>query len=122
MKKQVKAAKGGKAKAGDEKIERSSGNVFADLGFRDAEERLLKAKLAYEIAQLIEQKGWTQTQTAARIGLDQPKVSHLLRGRLSGFSADRLFAILNRLGHSVEVRISAKERAPEKTHTRVIIS
>lgn len=122
MKKQVKAAKGGKSKAGDEKFELSSGNVFADLGFRDAEERLLKAKLAHEIAQLIEQKGWTQTQTAARIGLDQPKVSHLLRGRLSGFSADRLFAILNRLGHSVEVRISAKERAPEKTHTRVFIA
>ena len=121
MKKQTKAAKGRKSKAGDEQVELSCGNVFADLGFRDAEERLLKAKLAYEIAQLIEQKGWTQTQTAARTGLDQPKVSHLLRGRLSGFSADRLFAILNRLGHSVEVRISAKERKPEKTHTRVMI-
>lgn len=59
--------------------------------------------------------------TAERTGLDQPKVSHLLRGRLSGFSADRLFAILIRLGHSVEVRNSAKERAPEKTYTRVMI-
>jgi len=122
MKEAVKATKARKAKAKDEKVEPSSGNVFADLGFRDAEERLLKAKLAYQIGQLIEQKGWTQTQTAARTGLDQPKVSHLLRGRLSGFSADRLFAILNRLGHSVEVRISAKERAPEKTHTRVLIA
>ncbi len=102
-------------------MELGSGNVFADLGFRDAEERLLKAKFATKIAQLIEEKGWTQNQTAARIGLDQPKVSHLLRGRLSGFSADRLFAILNRLGYSVEVRISAKERKPEKTHTRVMI-
>lgn len=44
-----------------------------------------------------------------------------LRGRLSGFPADRLFAILNRLGQSVEIRISAKEQAPEKTHTRVMI-
>lgn len=79
----------------------SSGNVFADLGFQDAEERLLKAKLATKIAQLIEKKGWTQTQTAERTGLDQPKVSRLLRGQLSGFSADRLFAVLNRLGHSV---------------------
>jgi len=96
-------------------VEPGSGNVFADLSFRDAEERLLKAKLATKIAQLIEKKGWTQVQTAERTGLDQPKVSHLLRGRLSDFSADRLFAILNRLGHSVEVRISAKERKPEKT-------
>ncbi len=121
MKKRVKATKPRKSRAGDERVELSSGNVFADLGFRDAEERLLKAKLATKIAQLIEKKGWTQVQTAERTGLDQPKVSHLLRGRLSGFSADRLFAILNRLGHSVEVRISAKERAPEKTHTRVMI-
>ena len=121
MKQNVKATKTSKTRANDEKVEPGSGNVFADLGFRDAEERLLKAKLATKIAQLIEEKGWTQTQTAERIGLDQPKVSHLLRGRLSGFSADRLFAILNRLGRSVEVRISAKERAPEKTHTRVMI-
>src|ERR1051325_6285373 len=105
-----------------EKIESSSGNVFADLGFEDSEERLLKAKLASKIAQLIEQKGWTQAQTATRTALDQPKVSRLLRGQLSGFSADRLFAVLNRLGHSVEVRISAKERAPEKAHTRVMIN
>jgi predicted XRE-type DNA-binding protein len=105
-----------------EKIEVSSGNVFADLGFEDSEERLLKAKLASKIAQLIEEKGWTQAQTAARTTLDQPKVSRLLRGQLSGFSADRLFAVLNRLGHSVEVRISAKERAPEKSHTRVMIA
>ncbi|MDQ3255419.1 MAG: helix-turn-helix domain-containing protein [Acidobacteriota bacterium] len=105
-----------------EKIEPSSGNVFADLGFADAEERMLKAQLAVKIAELIERKGWTQAHTAEVIGVDQPKVSHLLRGRLSGFSADRLFAILNRLGHSVEVRISAKERAPEKTHTRVMLA
>src|SRR6266576_1029449 len=104
-----------------EKIEISNGNVFADLGFEDSEERLLKAKLASKIAQLIEEKGWTQAQTAARTALDQPKVSRLLRGQLSGISADRLFAVLNRLGHSIEVRISAKERAPEKCHTRVMI-
>ena len=121
MKKQVNATKARKSRGNAEKVEPGSGNVFADLGFRDAEERLLKAKLATKIGQLIEKKGWTQAQTAERTGLDQPKVSHLLRGRLSGFSADRLFAVLNRLGHSVEVRISAKERKPEKTHTRVVI-
>src|SRR6266536_1284027 len=119
MKSKVRARTAHKSRANDAKAERGSGNVFADLGFRDPEERLLKAKLATKIAQLIEQKGWTQTQTAERTGLDQPKVSHLLRGRLSGFSADRLFAILNRLGQSVEVRTSAKERLPEKAHTRV---
>lgn len=121
MKQKVKATKSRKSRTNDGRAEPSSGNVFSDLGFRDSEERLLKAELATKIAQLIEAKGWTQTQTAERTALDQPKVSRLLRGQLSGFSADRLFAILNRLGHSIEVRISAKERAPEKSHTRVMI-
>jgi predicted XRE-type DNA-binding protein len=121
MKAKIKATKTRKSTARSERVEPSSVNVFADLGFQDAEERLLKAKLATKIAQLIERKGWTQAQTAERTALDQPKVSRLLRGQLSGFSADRLFAVLNRLGHSVEVRISAKERAPEKSHTRVMI-
>jgi len=122
MKAKVKAKKTRKPSARREKVEPSSGNIFADLGLQDAEERLLKAKLGTKIAQLIEKKGWTQAQTAERTALDQPKVSRLLRGQLSGFSADRLFAVLNRLGHSVEVRISAKERAPEKSHTRVMIA
>lgn len=103
-------------------VEVSSGNVFTDLGFADVEERLLKAQLAFKIAQLIEKKGLTQTQVAERTALDQPKISRLLNGQLSGFSADRLFAVLNRLGHSVEVRISAKERPPEKSHTRVMLA
>lgn len=121
MKAKVKAMKLRKSTANRDKVEPSGGNVFADLGFQDSEERLLKAKLATKIAQLIEKKGWTQAQTAERTALDQPKVSRLLRGQLSGFSADRLFAVLNRLGHSVEVRISAKEQAPGKSHTRVMI-
>jgi predicted XRE-type DNA-binding protein len=69
----------------EDRIELGSGNVFADLGFRNAEERLLKAKLATKIAQLIEKKGWTQAQTAERTALDQPKVSRLQRGQLSGW-------------------------------------
>ena len=58
-----------------ERIERGSGNVFADLGFRDAEDRLRKAQVAIKIAEFIQSKGWTQAQAAERVGLDQPKVS-----------------------------------------------
>jgi len=105
-----------------DKVERGSGNVFADLGFRDAEDRMWKAQLAIKISGLIESKGWTQAQAAERVGLDQPKISQLMRGGLSGFSADRLFAILNRLGYNVEVRISTKEQSPEKTRTSVMIA
>jgi predicted XRE-type DNA-binding protein len=115
-------AKRKKARVKQPEFELSSGNVFADIGLPDAEELLLKATLVFEIGQLIDKKGLTQAEVAKRTGLDQPKISRLLHGRLSGFSIDRLFAILNRLGHSVEVRISAKERAPEKSHTRVMLT
>lgn len=114
-----KVAKSTKAKA---EHARSSGNVFADLGLPDADERMLKAQLAIQIRRFIEAKGWTQTEAAGAVGLDQPKVSHLLRGRLSGFSVDRLLNILNRLGHSVEVRISAEEYDPEDAQTLVTVS
>jgi len=103
------------------KVEVGSGNVFTDLGLPDAEELLLKAELVFQIARLIEKKGLTQAEVAKRTALDQPKISRILNGHLRGFSADRLITILNRLGHSVEVRISAKERAPEKSHTRVLL-
>jgi predicted XRE-type DNA-binding protein len=112
------------AKSTKVKVEhtRSSGNVFADLGLPDADERLLKAQLAIQIRRFIEAKGWTQVETAEAVGLDQPKVSHLLRGRLAGFSVDRLLNILNRLGHSVEVRISAEEYDPDDAQTLVTVS
>lgn len=110
-----------KKRAKNIKVEVGSGNVFADLGLPDAEELLFKANLVYQIAQLTDKKKLTQAKVAERTGLDQPKVSRLLRGHLDGFSADRLFGILNRLGHSVEIRISVKECAPEKAYTRVIV-
>jgi len=114
-----KVAKGTKAKV---ESMRGSGNVFADLGLPDADERMLKAQLAIQIRRFIEAKGWTQTEAAEAVGLDQPKVSHLLRGRLAGFSLDRLLNILNPLGHSVEVRISAEEYDPEEAQTLVTVS
>ena len=81
MKAKVKTIKTGRGKRDSDKVEAGSGNVFADIGFEDSEARLLKAKLAIKIAELIEQKGWTQAQTAQRTSLDQPKVSRLLRSR-----------------------------------------
>jgi len=104
MKANVKALKPRKSRANSEKVEPSSGNVFADLGFQDAEERLLKAKLATNIAQSIEKKGLTPAQTEKLTDLDQPKVSRVLNEQLSTFSANSLFAVLNRLGHRVTWR------------------
>jgi len=100
---------------------RSSGNVFADLELPDSNERMLKAQLAVQIRRFIEEKGWTQMEASGAVGLDQPKVSHLLRGRPAGFSVDRLLSILNRLGHSVEVRISTEEYTPEEAQTLITV-
>jgi predicted XRE-type DNA-binding protein len=120
--KKGKTATRKKARVKRPKVELSSGNIFADIGLENPEELLLKAKLGFEISELIQKKGLTQAEVAKRSALDQPKISRLLNGQLSGFSVDRLFSILNRLGHSVEVRISAKEHAPEKSHTRVLLT
>src|SRR5215213_11593667 len=88
----------------------SGGNVFTDLGLPKAEDHLLKAQLALKIQQLIEQKGMTQAEIAPLLGLDQPKVSNLMRGRLAGFSVEGLFGQVNKLGHNVEVRMSEEEQ------------
>jgi len=70
-------------------VRASSGNIFADLGRPDAEEALARVRLAQQIAEIIERQGLSQTEAADIMGLDQPKVSALVRGRLSGFSTDR---------------------------------
>lgn len=89
-----------------------TGNVFADLERPDAEEALAKAKLAYRIGALIASAGWTQVEASRRLGIDQPKVSALLRGRLSGFSIERLFRFLNQLGQDVQINIRPSGRKP----------
>jgi predicted XRE-type DNA-binding protein len=85
---------------------KSSGNIFADLGLPNADELLIKAELAHQISELIEVRQLTQTAAAELLGIDQPKVSALMRGKLSGFSVERLFRFLNALGNNVEVHIS----------------
>src|SRR5437868_14393514 len=88
-------------------VTEGSDNVYADLGFADAEERLAKAKLAREIGKLISKHGLTQARAAARLGIDQPKVSALMRGQLSGFSTDRLLRCLVLLGNNVRIVLKA---------------
>jgi predicted XRE-type DNA-binding protein len=86
---------------------RSSGNVFADLGFAGAEDLMTKANLALHIRNAIERLGLTQAEAAKRLGLDQPKISAIVNGRLDGFSADRLLRFLSALGCDVEIKVSA---------------
>jgi predicted XRE-type DNA-binding protein len=86
---------------------RSSGNVFADLGLPDADDLLAKAHLALHIRRTIKARILTQAQAARLLGIDQPKVSSIINGRLEGFSTDRLMRFLNDLGCDVQISISA---------------
>lgn len=84
-------------------VTRGSGNVFADLGLPNPEERLAKARLASMIDDAIRERGLTQRKAAKLMGIDQPKVSHILHGRLAGFSTHRLIDFLTALGWDVEI-------------------
>lgn len=85
---------------------RGSRNVFADVGLPNAEDALAKAKLAEAIAEAIERRNLTQSETAAILGVDQPKVSRIVNGRLDGFTQDRLMRYLRALGEDVEIRVT----------------
>jgi predicted XRE-type DNA-binding protein len=102
-------------------VEDSSGNVFADLGLPDPEERLAKADLAIAIARSIRERGLTQAQAAELLGIAQPDVSNVVRGRLSGYSIERLTRLLNRLGQDVEITVRPAED-PEGGHLRVRVA
>ena len=87
------------------KIERGSGNVFADLGRPDAETHLLRAGLVTRIDEIIRQRGLKQVEAAKLLGLSQPDVSRLLRGNFREYSVERLLRLLTALGRDVEIVI-----------------
>lgn len=85
-----------------------SENIFADLGFANPEEELLKAKLIRELRAIIKRRKLTQTKAAELLGLKQPDVSALVTGRVGKFSIDRIVRCLGRLNYRVDVVIRHK--------------
>ena len=90
-------------------VAHSSGNVFADLGLPEPEEYLAKANLARQINHLIHKRGLKQIEAAILLGIDQPKISAIARGQLSGFSLERLIGYLNKLDQDVEIFVKPKQ-------------
>ena len=92
----------------DVKVEQSSGNVFKDVGFSDAEaERaLLKADLALEIYNIIEARKLTQAKAGEILGVDPSDISRLKKGDFNRCSVERLFTLLNRFNRNIEIRIT----------------
>lgn len=102
------------------KVQSSIGNIFADIGLQNPEELLIKAELVRQISKIIASRKITQTKAAQILRIDQPKVSALLSGKLSGFSTERLLRFLNLLGNDVEIRVKMKPTSDSQAQTRVI--
>ena len=101
-------------------VEEGSGNVFADIGLPNPEERLAKAHLAIRIGEAIRARRLTQTRAARLLKIDQPKISRLLRGQLSGFSTERLMHFLTLLGRDVEITVKPTPRSRRQGQLRVV--
>jgi len=95
----------------DETITRGTGNVFADLGYAEADERQTKLRLAHAINGVIGRRRLTQAATADRLHVNQPKVSALANYKLDGFSVERLMTFLTALDQDVEIVIKNKPRS-----------
>jgi predicted XRE-type DNA-binding protein len=95
------------------KVRRSSGNVFRDLGFTeaDAENLRIRSELMARLRKVIEEGGLTQARAARLLGVSQPRVSDLVRGRIELFSIDALVNLLARAGLRVTVKAQARTRA-----------
>src|SRR3954468_1286026 len=96
----------------DESVTRGSGNVFSDLGFagREAAELSVKAELTRQILHRVKELGLTQVQAGRRLGISQPDVSKLKNGRVTGYSTDRLIALLNALEVDVDIVVRPRKQ------------
>ncbi|MGA8871755.1 MAG: helix-turn-helix transcriptional regulator [Candidatus Acidiferrales bacterium] len=91
-------------------VEKSSGNIYADLGYVDSDDMLVKAQIVAKIAEIIDQRHLTQEQAAEMLGLTQPKISRLLRGQFRGVSERRLLRCLTKLGRDVQILVRQTPR------------
>ena len=103
-----------------DRVEPGTGNVFADLGLPNPELALAKAKLVQHLRDLIAERGLTQLKAAELLGIDQPKVSALVRGRVAGYTLDRLVRLLNALGQRVEISVGPAANG-KRSRERIVV-
>lgn len=102
------------------RVKMGCGNVFADMGYENAEEAFTKAKITSRICDIIKAKRITQVAAAKILGIDQPRVSDLICGRLRRFSTDKLFEFLTSLDQDIEIVIKPKSRSSKHAEIRVL--
>jgi len=98
------------------KMERGSGNVFRDLGFREPEARnlALRSEIMIRIEEFVERSGLTQARAAARLGLTQPRLNALLKGKINQFSLDALVNTATRAGLQVDLLVTTRKRTTDR--------
>jgi predicted XRE-type DNA-binding protein len=92
---------------GDPKFEEGSGNIFADLGLDDADERFARARLGFHVYELLTARKIKQREIAELLGIKQPEVSHLMNGHFNRFTTDKLLEFLKRLDRKVTTQVSS---------------
>jgi predicted XRE-type DNA-binding protein len=103
-------------------IEPGSGNVYADLGMRDADEMRVKAQLAAKIGEIVRMRQWTQQQAARVLGMTQPKLSNLLRGQFRGVSEAKMLECLAKLGRDVQIVVGPDRPSGAEGHIEVVFA
>ena len=103
-------------------IEKSSGNVYTDIGFANDQEMLVKANLALKISEIITQRRLTQMEAALVLGMPQPKLSKLLRGQFHGVSETKMLECLNKLGRDIQIVIRKANRDKRIGRTSVVFA
>jgi predicted XRE-type DNA-binding protein len=104
------------------KIEKGSMNVYADLGIADAEEMLVNAQLATKIGEIIKLRKMTKIQASSLLGMPQPKLSNMLRGRFRGISEAKMLECLTLLGRDVQIVVKTASRSRKTGQVSVLFS
>lgn len=105
-----------------EKIHRGSDNIFEDIGVAHSERVMSRARIMSRVADIIKKRGLTQKEAAALLDIPQSKVSCLMNGKLSMFSLDHLFELLNALDRDVEIIIKPKNKEEKFASTHVLLA
>ena len=100
-------------------VEKSSGNVYADLGFSHADEMLVNAQLVAKISEILNARKWTQQQASKVLGISPPKLSKMLRGKFHGIRETKMLDCLTRLGRNIQIVISREQSATSNGHVVV---
>ena len=105
-----------------EKVIRGSGNVFKDIGIPDPEAALVRSKIMSQVTEIIKERGLTQKEAGKILGLKQGRISELMNGKLSLFSLEHLYKLLNTLERDVEIIVRPKTKYESRATTSVVFA